>query len=84
MVTQHWVESTRAELGLYHVPRLDVDHSTEWLLNTGLSLHRGLGPSGPILLREGLSMLLKKINKLGGELSPTHCCHLAHTWGEKC
>ena len=52
----------RADLGLYHGPRPDIYHSTEWSLNTRLSLHRGPGPGGPILLREGLSMLLRKIN----------------------
>ena len=50
----------RADLGLYHGPRPDIYHSTEWSLNTGLSLHRGPGPGGPILRREGLSMLLRK------------------------
>src|SRR5713101_6905129 len=52
----------RADLGLYHGPRPNIYHSTEWSLNTGLSLHRSPGPGGPILRREGLSMLLRKIN----------------------
>ena len=76
MSTQHKVEPTQAELGLYHGPRPDIYHSTEWSLNTGLSLHLGPGPGGPILLREGLSMLLRKINiyfplQIGCDIQPT-------------
>ena len=52
----------KVDLGLYHGPRPDIYYSTEWSLNTGLSLHRGPRPGGPILLREGLLMLLRKIN----------------------
>ena len=52
----------RAKLGPYHRQGLDIYHSTEWSLNIGLSLHRGPRPGGPILLREWLLMLLRKIN----------------------
>ena len=37
-------------------------HSTEWSLNSRLSPHRGLEAGVPVLLREWLSMLLRKIN----------------------
>ena len=56
MSTQH--NLPRADLGLYHGPRPDIYHSTEWSLNTRLSLHRGPRPGVSILQREWFSMIL--------------------------